>query len=44
MKDTVARYIEVDFPEITTKKAMSIRKSKELSAPLGPSENVKLSA
>ncbi|KAJ7152988.1 S-adenosyl-L-methionine-dependent methyltransferase [Mycena filopes] len=31
----LAAYIEMDFPEITTKKAMAIRKSKELSAVLG---------
>ena len=30
----VARYVELDFPEITTKKAMAIKKHKELSAPL----------
>ncbi|KAJ7039061.1 S-adenosyl-L-methionine-dependent methyltransferase [Mycena alexandri] len=34
-KDTLAAYIELDFPEITTKKAMAIRKSKDLSAVLG---------
>ncbi|KAI0628948.1 leucine carboxyl methyltransferase [Trametes polyzona] len=39
-KDTLAKYIEIDFPEITTKKAMAIKKSKELSALLGPPENV----
>nr|GAT48584.1 predicted protein [Mycena chlorophos] len=33
-KDALATYIELDFPEITTKKAMAIRKSKELSAVL----------
>ncbi|KAF8133125.1 S-adenosyl-L-methionine-dependent methyltransferase [Mycena galopus ATCC 62051] len=31
-KDALAAYVEMDFPEITTKKAMAIRKSKELSA------------
>ncbi|KAJ7475095.1 S-adenosyl-L-methionine-dependent methyltransferase [Mycena galericulata] len=34
-KDALAAYIELDFPEITSKKAMAIRKSKELSAVLG---------
>ncbi|KAJ7074545.1 S-adenosyl-L-methionine-dependent methyltransferase [Mycena amicta] len=34
-KDSLATYIELDFPEITTKKAMAIRKSKDLSAVLG---------
>ncbi|KAG5637726.1 hypothetical protein H0H81_003436 [Sphagnurus paluster] len=34
-KDTLATYVEVDFPEVTTRKAMSIRKSKELGAILG---------
>ncbi|KAF8198391.1 leucine carboxyl methyltransferase [Mycena galopus ATCC 62051] len=34
-KDALAAYVEMDFPEITTKKAMAIRKSKELSAVLG---------
>ncbi|KAF7291501.1 Leucine carboxyl methyltransferase 1 [Mycena kentingensis (nom. inval.)] len=33
-KDALATYIELDFPEITTKKAMAIRKSKELSGVL----------
>ncbi|KAF5380584.1 hypothetical protein D9615_004670 [Tricholomella constricta] len=36
-KDALATYIEVDFPEVTTKKAMAIRKSKDLSAILGSS-------
>ncbi|KAJ7074525.1 S-adenosyl-L-methionine-dependent methyltransferase, partial [Mycena amicta] len=31
-KDSPATYIELDFPEITTKKAVAIRKSKDLSA------------
>ncbi|KAH6913985.1 leucine carboxyl methyltransferase [Coprinopsis sp. MPI-PUGE-AT-0042] len=38
----LAAYIEVDFPEIVTKKAMSIRKSKELSAVLGEPGQVKV--
>ncbi|KAF8891822.1 leucine carboxyl methyltransferase [Infundibulicybe gibba] len=37
----VSKYIEIDFPEVTSKKAMTIRKSKELSAILG--EDVQLS-
>lgn len=35
-------YIEIDFPEITTKKAMAIRKSKELMSGLGDAGNVSL--
>ncbi|KAJ7675490.1 leucine carboxyl methyltransferase [Mycena rosella] len=34
-KDALAAYVELDFPEITSKKAMAIRKSKDLSAVLG---------
>ncbi|KAJ7117888.1 S-adenosyl-L-methionine-dependent methyltransferase [Mycena crocata] len=34
-KDSLAAYVELDFPEITSKKAMAIRKSKDLSAVLG---------
>jgi hypothetical protein len=34
-KDILSNYVEIDFPEVTGKKAMSIRKSKELSAVLG---------
>ncbi|KAJ7911593.1 S-adenosyl-L-methionine-dependent methyltransferase [Mycena leptocephala] len=34
-KDALAAYVEMDFPEITSKKAMAIRKSKDLSAVLG---------
>ena len=40
----VAKYIEIDFAENTTKKAMTIRKSKELSAVLGKPEDVSLGA
>ncbi|THH13663.1 hypothetical protein EW146_g6580 [Bondarzewia mesenterica] len=36
----LAKYIELDFPEITTKKAMAIRKSKILSAGLGSPDSV----
>ncbi|CAG7854579.1 Leucine carboxyl methyltransferase 1; AltName: Full=Protein phosphatase methyltransferase 1; AltName: Full=[Phosphatase 2A protein]-leucine-carboxy methyltransferase 1 [Serendipita indica DSM 11827] len=35
LQNAVARYVELDFPEITTKKAMSIRKSTQLSSVLG---------
>lgn len=35
-------YVELDFAENTTKKAMAIRKSQALSAVLGKSEDVKL--
>ena len=38
----LAKYVEIDFPENTTRKAMSIRKSRELSALLGKPEDVKL--
>jgi hypothetical protein len=34
-KDILSNYVEIDFPEVTGKKVMSIRKSKELSAVLG---------
>lgn len=36
----LATYIEVDFAENTTKKAMAIRKSKDLSTLLGKPEDV----
>ncbi|KAF7792750.1 hypothetical protein EIP86_003848 [Pleurotus ostreatoroseus] len=38
----LSSYVEIDFPENTTKKAMAIRKSKELSSHLGKPEDVKL--
>ncbi|KAI0819543.1 leucine carboxyl methyltransferase [Trametes gibbosa] len=41
-KDVLARYVEIDFPEVTTRKAMAIRKSKELSTHLGKPEEVSL--
>ncbi|KAI0941653.1 hypothetical protein AcW1_003480 [Taiwanofungus camphoratus] len=41
-KESLKAYFEFDFPEVTTKKAMAIRKSKELSAVLGRPEDVKL--
>jgi len=40
--DYLQTYVEIDFPEITTKKAMAIRKSKELSAGLGDPTQVSL--
>lgn len=43
-KESLKAYFEFDFPEVTTKKAMAIRKSKELSAVLGRPEDVKLSS
>ena len=33
-------YFEVDFAEITTKKAMAIRKSRDISAVLGRPEDI----
>ncbi|KAJ6491588.1 S-adenosyl-L-methionine-dependent methyltransferase [Mycena vulgaris] len=42
-KDALAAYIELDFPEITSKKAMAIRKSKDLSAVLGDPSDVTVS-
>ncbi|THH33087.1 hypothetical protein EUX98_g1131 [Antrodiella citrinella] len=41
-KETLAKYIEIDFAENTTKKAMAIRKSRDLSAALGKPEDVTL--
>ncbi|KAI0696686.1 leucine carboxyl methyltransferase [Cerioporus squamosus] len=41
-KGLLAKYIELDFAEITTKKAMAIRKNRELSAILGKPEDVSL--
>ncbi|KAH9911196.1 leucine carboxyl methyltransferase [Fomitopsis serialis] len=41
-KDLLRAYLEVDFAEITTKKAMAIRKSKELSAVLGKPEDISI--
>ncbi|KAJ3785969.1 leucine carboxyl methyltransferase [Lentinula aff. detonsa] len=41
-KDCLSKYIEVDFPEITMKKAMAIKKNKDLSAVLGVPEDIKL--
>ena len=39
-RDKLANYVEVDFPEVTSKKAMSIRKSKELSTVLGNAADI----
>jgi hypothetical protein len=39
-KNKLANYVEIDFPEVTSKKAMSIRKSKELSAVLGDAADI----
>lgn len=36
------RYIEVDFPEVTTKKAMAIKKSKQLANVLGEPADIKI--
>ncbi|KAF9464970.1 S-adenosyl-L-methionine-dependent methyltransferase [Collybia nuda] len=41
-KDTIAKYIEIDFPEITSKKALAIRKSDILSQGLGDSADILL--
>ncbi|KAF9222489.1 leucine carboxyl methyltransferase [Gyrodon lividus] len=38
--DTLKTYFELDFPDVTTKKAMAIRKSKELSVVLGPPDRI----
>jgi hypothetical protein len=40
LKEYISSYVELDFPENTTKKAMAIRKSKQLSRILG--EEVKV--
>ncbi|KAH7883296.1 S-adenosyl-L-methionine-dependent methyltransferase [Phlebopus sp. FC_14] len=39
-KDRLKVYFELDFSEVTLRKAMAIRKSKELSAVLGPPESI----
>ncbi|KDQ28245.1 hypothetical protein PLEOSDRAFT_1089644 [Pleurotus ostreatus PC15] len=41
-KDTLSKYIELDFPEITTKKTMAITKSRELSSLLGKPGEVQI--
>ncbi|THV06210.1 leucine carboxyl methyltransferase [Dendrothele bispora CBS 962.96] len=42
LKDQLAAYVEIDFPEVTTKKAMAIKKSKDLTAIFGDSNQIKL--
>ncbi|KAF8624170.1 hypothetical protein AX15_006012 [Amanita polypyramis BW_CC] len=42
-RNSLARYIEVDFAEVTTRKAMAIKKSRELNAGLGDSAQASLS-
>ncbi|KAK7691780.1 hypothetical protein QCA50_005183 [Cerrena zonata] len=42
-KDVLASYVEIDFPDNTMKKAMAIRKSRELSNILGAPDNIQLS-
>jgi len=42
-KDILSNYVEIDFPEVTGKKVMSIRKSKELSAVLGNPSDIHVS-
>jgi hypothetical protein len=39
-KEKLANYVEIDFPEVTSKKVMCIRKSKELSAVLGDAADI----
>ncbi|KAI0036129.1 leucine carboxyl methyltransferase [Vararia minispora EC-137] len=41
-REHLACYIELDFPENTTRKAMAVRKSKVLSAALGRSEDIQI--
>lgn len=38
----LSKYIEIDFPEITMRKAMTIKRRKELSALLDSPENLKI--
>jgi len=38
------RYIEIDFAENTSRKAMAIRKSRALSAALGGSDDISVGA
>ncbi|KAL5512601.1 hypothetical protein ACEPAG_3254 [Sanghuangporus baumii] len=39
---SIAKYVEIDFPEITTKKAMAIKRNKDLLAVLGEPNDVTL--
>lgn len=43
-KASLKAYVELDFPEVTMKKAMAIRKSKDLSAVLGSPDDVRLAS
>ncbi|KAF7721405.1 hypothetical protein EC973_004711 [Apophysomyces ossiformis] len=38
----LARYFEVDFPELATKKALTIKRYKDLNQLLGPPDNIKI--
>ncbi|GLB37712.1 putative leucine carboxyl methyltransferase [Lyophyllum shimeji] len=41
-RDALAAYVELDFPEVTSKKAMAIRKSKDLSTVLGSPNDIRV--
>ncbi|TFK74622.1 leucine carboxyl methyltransferase [Pluteus cervinus] len=41
-QDRLGKYIEIDFPEVTTKKAMTVKKSRELATVLGEPTQVTL--
>ncbi|KAI0042561.1 leucine carboxyl methyltransferase [Auriscalpium vulgare] len=43
-KDRIAKYVELDFPDNTTRKAMAIRKSRVLSPALGSPDVVSVAA
>lgn len=43
LKVHISSYVEIDFPEVTARKAMAIRKSKELSAVLGSADAIRIS-
>ncbi|EMD33157.1 hypothetical protein CERSUDRAFT_118220 [Gelatoporia subvermispora B] len=43
-RDALRTYVELDFPENTMKKAMAIRKNKDLGAALGPVDKVSLTS
>lgn len=36
IKNSIAKYVEIDFPEATTKKAMTVKKHRTLYEVLGP--------
>jgi len=42
LSNHLGAYVELDFPEITTKKAMAIKKNKDLMAGLGDSSQVSI--